>query len=318
MELYGTVLLTVTPVFLVMGLGMVFRWRQWLTQQAEESFLKLILNLFYPALVLKFVLGNEALQSAENVIAPPLVGFGTVLLGYGLAWLLAPLLGVSGENSRSTFTFNCGMYNYGYIPIPLSMALYGTGTTGVLLVYNVGVEAAFWIVGVFIVSSGQTGSAWKKIFNPPILALAFALLLNTLGFAEWGGHAYTILRGIVDPVGACAIPMGLIISGAILFDLLRDGDWSRNWQTPMAALFIRLLLLPICFLLLAVILPLSTELKQVILIQAAMPAAMLPIVISKMYGGNTRVAVQVVAATSAMSILTIPLWIGLGQEYLGN
>lgn len=316
MELYGTIFLTVTPVFLVMGLGMLFRGRRWLTPEAEQSFLKLILNLFYPALVFKFVLGNESLQNPGNVLLPPLLGFTTVLLGYGLCWLLAPALGVRGEKSRPTFTFNCGMYNYGYIPIPLSMALFGTGTTGVLLVYNVGVEVAFWSVGVLIVSAGQGGARWKKILNPPMLALAAALLLNAIRFYEWGGPAYTILRGISDPVGACAIPMGLILSGAILYDLIRDGSWTGNWQTPIAALLIRLLLLPACFLALAWSLPLSPELKQVLTIQAAMPAAMLPIVISKIYGGNTRVAVQVVAATSALSILTIPLWIGLGLVLL--
>ena len=316
MELYGTIFLAVIPVFLVMGLGMVFRWKQWLTQEAEKSFLKLILNLFYPALVLKFVLGNPLLESPENIFAPPLVAFGTVCVGYAVAWFLAHPLGVQGSGARPTFSFTCGMYNYGYIPIPLSMALFGEETTGVLLVYNVGVEAAFWGVGVLILTAGKGGSLWKKILNPPILALILALGLNFAGFTEWGGPSYTVLRGVIDPLGACAIPMGLIISGAILYDLLREGKWVGAWKPPLAACLIRLGLLPLGFLGLAVILPVSLELKQILLIQASMPAALLPIVVAKMYGGNTQVAVQVVATTSAVSILTIPAWVGLGMHWL--
>lgn len=315
MELYGTILLAVTPVFLVMGLGMVFRWRHWLTQEAEKSFLKLILNLFYPALVLKFVVGNPALDDPSNILNPPLVGFATILLGFGLAWLLAPLTGVGRPGSRPTFAFTCGMFNYGYIPIPLSMALFGSGTTGVLLVHNVGVEVAFWSVGVLLVSGGRGKDTWKKVLNPPLLALVVALVLNFAGFDEWGGPAYAIFEGVVNPVGACAIPMGLIISGAILFDLLQEGGLAREWRPPLVACLIRLGLLPLIILGLALVLPVSTELKQVLIIQASMPAAMLPIVVAKMYGGDTRIAVQVVATTSAISILTIPAWIGFSLQW---
>jgi predicted permease len=57
---------------------------------------------------------------------------------------------------------------------------------------------------------------------------------------------------------------------------------------------------------------LSLELKQVILIQAAMPAGILPIVLARHYGGDASVAVKVVLVTTLCSIVTMPFWIRIG------
>ena len=61
---------------------------------------------------------------------------------------------------------------------------------------------------------------------------------------------------------------------------------------------------------------LSTELRQVIVIQAAMPAGIMPIVLSRHYGGDASVAIKVVLATTLASIVTMPLWIRIGIGFV--
>ena len=73
-------------------------------------------------------------------------------------------------------------------------------------------------------------------------------------------------------------------------------------------------ILPLGFLALARYLPLTAELKQVIVLQAAMPSAVFPIVMAKHYGGDSPTALRVVLGTSAVGLLTIPLWIQFGLE----
>jgi len=80
---------------------------------------------------------------------------------------------------------------------------------------------------------------------------------------------------------------------------------------------VRLVLLPLLILCLAKFLPLATELKQVLVIQAAMPAGMFPILMSRHYGGRADVAIQVVVATSLASLLTMPLIVSLGRYWVG-
>jgi len=70
---------------------------------------------------------------------------------------------------------------------------------------------------------------------------------------------------------------------------------------------LRLGILPVLFLLLAKYLPCSLELKRVITIQAAMAAAVFPIVMAKHYGGDPATALRVVLGTSLVGLVTIPL-----------
>ena len=83
------------------------------------------------------------------------------------------------------------------------------------------------------------------------------------------------------------------------------------------AALVRLGIMPLLFILLAKYLPCSTELKRVLILQGAMPSAVLPIVITKHYGGDARTALQVALGTSLLGLATIPLWIHFGGQLVG-
>jgi predicted permease len=54
----------------------------------------------------------------------------------------------------------------------------------------------------------------------------------------------------------------------------------------------------------------------VLLIQAAMPAATFPIVMTRLYEQDVQTAWVVVVATSLLSLLTIPVWMIFGAAWL--
>jgi malate permease and related proteins len=80
---------------------------------------------------------------------------------------------------------------------------------------------------------------------------------------------------------------------------------------------LRLGVLPIIVIAMAKFLPCPIELKRVLIVQAAMPTAMMPIIIARLYGGHPRTAVQIVLGTTALGILVIPLWLRAGLEWMG-
>jgi len=55
----------------------------------------------------------------------------------------------------------------------------------------------------------------------------------------------------------------------------------------------------------------------VVVIQAAMPSAIFPIVLARHYAGSPATAMVVALSTSAVSLVTIPLWIPAGLKFLG-
>ena len=63
------------------------------------------------------------------------------------------------------------------------------------------------------------------------------------------------------------------------------------------------------------ILPYPSELVKVLIIQAAMPAALFPVVISKYYQGSPSVAIKVAISSSLVGFITIPVIVNLGLRF---
>lgn len=321
MNEFLTVLTAVLPVFAVMGIGWWLRRRNWLTADADASLMRVTINLLLPALIFDSVLSNAALRRPENLLLPPLVGFGMVALGVGVARLFARVAGLHTKPEQRTFAFLAGLQNYAYLTIPLCFTLFDSGTTGVLFVHNVGTEMAMWTLGIAVLTGSGLAGGWKNCFNAPLAALLLALLLNFLGmgFAPPPPVAFAgkIILTAIHWFGQSAIPLALLLIGAIVADHLAAARGGRVGCVVMVAALVRLAIMPTLFLLLAKFLPCSIELKRVLVLQGAMPSAVLPIVITKHYGGDARIALQVALGTSAIGLATIPLWIHFGGRFAG-
>jgi predicted permease len=310
----STVLNAVLPVFGIIIVGLFIRKLAWLSEEADRSLLQVNINLLFPCLILDSTLGNPALSKASNLILAPLVGVGTLILGMLLALVARPLHGLKDRSAIRTFALTVGIYNYGYIPLPLSMLLFDKETTGVLMVHNVGVETALWTIGVSLLTGRGGVKDWRKIINAPLIAIALALLLNLLGLHS---TIPTAVRTGVHWLGQCAIPTALILIGAVVADFMGEFHSAAGWRSIIVAVMLRICLLPFLFLLLAKFLPCSLELKRVIILEAAMPSAVFPIIMARHYGGDTPTALRVVISTSIVGLITIPLWIRFGLKFCG-
>ena len=150
---------------------------------------------------------------------------------------------------------------------------------------------------------------WRKLVNAPVFALVAALLGNVL---ELGRFIPKVATEVIHLSAACAIPLGLLLIGATLMEYFNRPREMFNLKVSLTSSLLRLGVLPLLFLVLAKVLPCSADLKRVIIVQAAMPAGILPMVIAKHYGGRQLTAVQVVIGTTVLGIFLIPLWLRLG------
>src|SRR5690606_21281336 len=205
---YWQLLLMVLPVFAMVGIGAGLRRVGWLTAEADESLLKLVVNFLYPCLIFQNVLGNPALRDPANLALAPLVGFVTIAAGIVLTLYLGRLLGLGIGRGLRTFAFAVGIYNYGYSPMALMASLFGRESIGVLLLHNVGCEAALWTVGILVLSGLSVREGWRKLLNPPVVALILAVGLNLVG---WHEHLPKAVVTLIDMSAVCAIPLGLLL-----------------------------------------------------------------------------------------------------------
>jgi predicted permease len=121
----------------------------------------------------------------------------------------------------------------------------------------------------------------------------------------------------VHSLAVCAIPLGLVLIGVTLANFIDEPSALFDSKVSLGAIVLRQGILPLGFLALAKYLPFSIELKRVIVVQGAMPAAVFPIVLAQHYGGRPLTAVQVVLGTQAAAIVITPLWLRAGLAWVG-
>lgn len=313
MNEFLTVLGAVVPVFSLAMVGLVIRKLNWLTEEADQSLLRVNINLLLPCLILDAALGNPALSQIGNLLLAPGFGFATVAVGIGLAAAVGRLLKLD-EAARRTFAVSVGIYNYGYVPVPLALLLFNKDTAGVVFLLSIGVETALWTLGVMTLTGAGVRQSWKRILNAPLVAILLALLLNGTGVAP---HIPEVMHTALKLLGQCAVPMALILIGAIVADHMHEFNSASGWRVIGSAVVLRVGLLPILFLAVAKLLPASIELKRVIVLECAMPAAVFPIVMARHYAGDPATAMRVVIGTTVVGLVTIPLWIRFGMHWLG-
>src|SRR4051812_40031063 len=183
MPTYWQLLLLVLPVFALIGVGVAARRVHWIEGEAETSLIRLVVNVCYPCLIFESVANNTTLRSPGNLLLPPLVGFGITVLGIRAGLIVARAIGLHVGTGLRTFALAVGITNYGYLPLPIMEAMWGPDSRGVLLVHNVGVEAALWTVGVLTLSGQSLREGWRRLVSPIVITLALAVACNLTGVA---------------------------------------------------------------------------------------------------------------------------------------
>ena len=316
---YFTIFTACAPIFIIIASGYGCRRLKILSKESDNSLVRLTLNLLFPAFIINHILGNPKLTNTSTILTATGTGFFFLILSIGICFYLSILLKSTSEQRRA-FAVTTGLQNYGFIPIPIIYALFpesSVGIIGVLLMHSIGVEIALWTAGVMMLSGNQKGG-WKRLLNTPLITTIACLFANAAGAGNW---LHEKLEGTSKMLGDCAIPLSLLLIGATIFDLLNDSDGKKINQNrtreAILAAGLRMIILPSLILLFAKLSPISPELKKVLVIQAAMPAAVFPIILTKQYGGDTETAVRIVITTTLISIISIPPVIVFGLWIMG-
>ena len=314
---YLSIATTVAGVFLVMAIGALARYVKWFTSEVDRSMAGFTSNVLLPAFFFHRIMTDSKLSNNLEAWVPSLYGAALTASGFLVSavvvWGVGRWFDVQEEDQKRTFTLCSGLANYGYIPIPLAEAFY-PGCIVTLLVHNVGVDVALWSVGLYTISGLGLRKSWRRIvFSPPLVSVVIALIIR-----QFGAQAYIPkpLLHMTEQLGRCSIPMGLVLSGAITLDYAGKVRLAESVKPFFLAVLVRMILLPILFLMVAKWFAGSRELQEVLLLQAAMPAATFPIVMTRLYNRSIEMALTVVVGTSVLGIITIPIWMVIGAQWL--
>src|SRR6187551_2560651 len=118
--------------------------------ESDSTLFSVAMHVLYPCLIADNVLGNVKLRGL-GVVIPPLAGAALLCGSFAIAALAARIMRLGRPQPGATFTFTAALPNWGYLPIPIVLALYPS-STGVLFVFNIGLELALWGIGIRVLS----------------------------------------------------------------------------------------------------------------------------------------------------------------------
>ena len=320
-ELIANSFFSTIPVFVFFAIGYRLRSQGSLAPEHDGPIMQLAMDVGYPCLIfyniMKYMVteANPTVSSVSFSLQALACGFLELFVGVLVAWLVAKALRLRIGTGLRTFSLTAGVQNYAFYVIPIIQMLFsapGDPTMGVLFVHNMGCEIFVWSLGVILVCGGATGLRLGTLLRGPLLAVCLSLALAWSGLGSY--VAQPPVMKAAEMIGNVATPVCLILFGCSMYDLSRHFVWQPRML--ISGVLARLLIAPAAILLLAWLLPVDPLIKRIMVIQSAIPSAVVPVILAKRFGGVPEVGTQVLLATTAVSFITLPIWLSLGSLWV--
>ena len=293
------------------GLGWLIDRLGYCKSDDYQRWSKIAVDFLLPLLIFHSIVRDLDTSNFGELWSLPFLGFGLMVVGGVAGMVFKWGLANRSVDRQRTFMHIAAINNFGFLPIYIISNLIETGQApstllALFFVFNLGSTIGFWTIGVITLTGGGLRDAWKRALSPPMLAICLAIPIAHLGGKEW---IPSMLLHTADSAGSIAVPLMLIITGAILRSAFRkEKVWDIAYTTA-----VRNLLIPAIAIVLGHYLPLSIDARFLWNIVAVMPAAATTPIMARLYGGSQEFGSAVLVVSTLASIVTVPLGILLAQ-----
>lgn len=309
MESIVIALNAVIPFLVYMGVGGIATKMGWADDALWRKFNSLVFRTMFPLMMF------GCIYRVEDNVAINWSYIGTaivlVLVLVGALMLIVPRC-VPGNPQRAVIVQSIYRTNMVFFALPLAESVFGEASLVATATIIAFIVPIYNLLAVIILEYYRGGAA-----NP--LSLALSLLKNPLiqgfivgfifHFAGW--RLPGPIEAPVLTLANISIPMALVILGGTLhFSQVRE-----NLHYITAVVGIKMVLLPIIALAVTFLLPFdfSAPERFMIVMVFAAPIASSSYVMSESMGADGPLAGQLVAFSSAISVVTLFLWVwGMG------
>ena len=293
-------------ILVMITLGYVLARFGWFDEQAPKLIARLVTQIALPAYMLDTIMSKFTATKLKSTLPDLRFPVVSMLIMFGLSIVAFHLFRINPKH-RGLFESMFLNSNTVFVGLPVNMALFGRQSLPFVLVYYMANTTFFWTLGVYLIQRDGQGkgqfdlkTTLKKVFSPPLLGFMIAVVLVLLGIKlpHWIMMDFQYIGGLTIPLSMIFI--GTAIAGAGLRNLRLDRD-------SLGILLGRFVIAPA--LMACLVLPTGMPLlmKQVFIIQAAMPVMTNAPVVSKLYNADSDYAAIMVTETTLLSLVVIPI-----------
>jgi len=309
MDIYMHTLTSILVLAAIILMIVILRHRGMLKQEDGLLFSKLVTQITLPAIIF-YALAHSVLEWKYLLLFLMMIASAIVVLT--LAWFIGKALKLT-RPKMGTFLLVSGFGSSSLLGYALVAELFPDNTNALAeaaFISELGVGLPLFTIGVMIAmyygdqeenNSHLVGSA-LSFFRSPIFISIVAGTAWSLLKLPLEGVLIGSFFDAVHIIGKANTFMVTLTVGVLLqFSALRSILWIA-----LAAIMLKLILGPLLVYIPASTIHLETWQLQVLILEAAMPSAMLSVVLANKYGCDARLAAQLVFITLIVSIFTAP------------
>ena len=306
----------ILPVFLVIGFGYVVAWRKLFSESAVDGLMRFAQNFAVPVLLARSI-GRLDLGASYD-IGLMVSFYAGALISFAIGIAGARALRRNGPDAVA-IGFACLFSNSLLLGVPITERAYGAdalaGNFAIIsihspLLYTIG------ILAMEAVRSHGTGAGLGRVgMNALIGVFRTPLVLGILAgfviqaFTALTGHDLpTSLWAAIDMIARAALPAALFGLGGVLYRYRPEGDGRAITMVTVLSLILHP---AVTYALGRFGFALPTDALRSATLTAAMAPGVNAYLFANLYGAWRRVAASAVLIATALSILTIWLWLAL-------
>ena len=307
----------IIEIAIVALLGVLAFHFRWLSKDDTKRLGALTVNLTYPLLIFVNITKKFPQVRATPYwyilpLANILVMFGGIFIAYIFLKINKKIL------YKKEFIMLSAFQNGAYLPLVVVSSLFSPNEASLFFVY---IFLFCMFYGPIIISTTKyffapkekVGINIKTFFNMPIISLTIALLFV---FLHIDTYIPKVLMDAFERVGNITIPIILFTLGGILYYSFEDKR-PINYSYALWASFLKLIIIPIIFLIIALLIPMPGYLKFMLIMEAASPVAISVSVYIRFYGGNDVIASQSAFIMYILSLIIFHLFVTVAMKISG-
>lgn len=304
------ILLTIIPIFAVIFLGMIARWKGFIQPEFLAPANRLVYYLAIPAMIFRSI-SKGSLKTHFN-FKVLFIALIAVVAIFAVAWCIGRVKRIKGGR-LATFIQSSFHGNLGYIG--LAVSYYYLGDAGfvkagiiagfIMILQNVLAVTVLQFYAKDLTEKKDYGAVVIRVLGNPVILSAMAGILFSLA----GLRMPLVIDRSLAIISDLALPMALlIIGGSMSFEIM---------QVPILFVlltgFMKLVLLPGLGFMMFYVSGLNLQDFLPGLILLASPSATITYVMAKEMNGDTDFAVAAISISTLLSAITFTLWLHIAQ-----
>jgi len=300
---------SISGILVILGMilvGFVIGEKGWFDDKSRGLLAKLVTQVALPCYMLYTI--TQRFTAADLLKMLPALRFPalSMVILLGIATGVARIFAVR-QDRRGLFISMFFNSNTIFVGLPINQALFGDASIPYVLIYYMCNTTFFWTLGTYLIQRDGEGEAQfdlktslKKVFSPPLMGflLGLVLVMLQIKLPAFLASDLQYLGNLTTPLSMIFI--GLSVSHVGVKQLVLGKD-------QLLILFGRFLVAPLLMASIVYWMPLPNLMKQVFIIQSAMPVMTNAPVVARLYGADSDYAAVMVTETTLATMVVIPI-----------